>query len=102
MLHQVEHIVAAIGPAGVAFHTHQIVKAFHSANVSVAQPAIAKASFLLLPYCALTNSNGRKPTNSVMQLAPSQGIESNPAEAMQSDNFVLTENFRLNCIIMQI
>jgi hypothetical protein len=93
--------VAAIGPAGVAFHTHQIVKMFHNANEIVAQPIIAKVSFQLSLYCALTNNNGNNPINKVMQLAPSHGIDNNPAVAIQSANFVLFENFRLNSIIMQ-
>ncbi len=102
MLHHVEHILAPMGPARVAFHTHHIVKIFHSTKVNKAQPIIAKASRFDGEYCALTSNNGKNATNNVMQLAPSHGMDSNAAEAMQSDNFVLTENFLLNCIIMQI
>jgi hypothetical protein len=96
MLHQVDTIVAAIGPAGVAFHTHHIVAIFHNTNVNSAHPSIANASFFDAPYCALISINGNKPTNNVMQLAPSQGIDSSTADTIDSATFVLIENCRLN------
>ena len=86
----------------MAFHTHQIVAIFHIVKVRVAQPIIAKVSFHEPLYCALTSSNGNNPTNRVMQLAPSQGIDNSTADAKQSAIFVFVENCRLNCIIMQI
>jgi hypothetical protein len=96
MLHQVDTIVAAIGPAGVAFHTHHIVATFHKTNVNNAHPSIAKVSLHDGPYCALISNNGTKPTNIVMQLAPSHGMANNIAEAILSAIFVLIGNVLLN------
>jgi hypothetical protein len=96
MLHQVENMVAAIGPAGVAFHTHHIVAAFHSTKESVAQPSIEMASRHEGEYCALISISGSKPTKRVMQLAPSHGSDKNIAEASANAAFVFFENCRLN------
>ena len=96
MLHQDETIVAAMGPAGVAFHTHHIVATFHNTKVNNAQPNIAKASLLEGPYCALISNSGNKPTNRVMQLAPSHGIDKSNADAKHNTAFVFFENCRLN------
>jgi hypothetical protein len=101
ILHHVETIVAAIGPTGVAFHIHHIVAAFHNMKVKSAQPSIAKVSRHDGPYCALTRSSGTNPTNIVMQLAPSHGMDRSTAEAMAKANFDWNENLRLNCIIVQ-
>ena len=102
MLHQVENMVAVIGPAGVAFHTHHIVAAFHSTKESVAQPSIEMASRHDDEYCALMSIRGSKPTKSVMQLAPSHGSDKSMAEASERAALVLNGNCRLNCIIMQM
>ena len=96
MLHHVDTMVAAIGPAGVAFHTHHTVATFHNISVSNPQPSIEKHSLHDGPYCALISNNGTKPTNIVMQLAPSQGIASNIADAILNAIFVLVGNVRLN------
>lgn len=96
ILHQVEQIVAATGPAGVAFHTHQIVATFHNTKANNAQPNIERASLHEGVYCALISNNGSNPTNSVMQLAPSHGSDKNIAEASANAAFVFFENCRLN------
>jgi hypothetical protein len=100
--HHVDTIVAAIGPAGVAFHTHHIVAAFHRTKVRVAHPIIERVSRQEEVYCALMSSNGSNPKKSVMQLAPSHGMDKNSADARHSAAFVFFENCRLNCIILQI
>jgi hypothetical protein len=84
--------VAVIGPAGVAFHTHHIVEAFHPTNVNVAQNAIDIASLHEPLYCALINNKGNKPTNKVMQLASSHGIDRSAIEATHKAAFVFFEN----------
>ena len=94
-------MVAVIGPAGVANHTHHIVEAFHSTKVKVAQPSIERVSRHEGLYCALSSSSGTKPPNSVMQLEPHQLSERSSAEARANTAFVFFENCRLKCIILQ-
>ena len=92
MLHQVDTMVAATGPTGVAFHIHQTVATFHNMRVRSAQPSIAKVSRTESPYCALMSSSGTKPTKMVIQLAPSHGMAKSIAEAMAKASFDFFEN----------
>ena len=52
----VEASVAAGGPTGVAYQIHQIVRAFHSTNASVAQPNMPHHERRVSSYDALTHS----------------------------------------------
>jgi hypothetical protein len=100
--HQVETIVAVIGPAGDAIQTHHIVAIFHNTNVKVAKPSIERVSLHDGVYCALNSKSGTKPMNSVIHDVPHQLNDNKNAEARHKTNFVFLENCLLNCIILKI
>jgi hypothetical protein len=84
----VENAVAAIGPIGVAFHTHHTVKAFHNTKVSDAHPAMRHQSRLESEYDALMCNNGINATNRGNPLTPHQPSERSKAEAKRYNNFL--------------
>ena len=76
----VEASVAAGGPTGVAYQIHQIVRAFHSAKVSAAQPKTFHHERREASYEALTHSSGTNPARSVSPVMLSHPGESRRAE----------------------
>ena len=67
-------------PTGVAYQIHQIVSAFHSTKVSVAQPNMRHHERRDPSYDALTHSRGTNPTRSVSPVVLSHPGESRRAE----------------------
>jgi hypothetical protein len=55
--------VAATGPAGVAYHTHHIVSAYHSAMKSITQPTIAPNERREPSYREESTNIGTNPPN---------------------------------------
>lgn len=82
----VDASVAAGGPTGVAYQIHQIVRAFHSTNASVAQPNMPHHERRVSSYDALTHSSGTNPIRSVMPVMPSHPGESRMADRITAAN----------------
>jgi hypothetical protein len=83
----VENAVAAIGPIGVAFHTHHTVKAFHNTKVSEAHPAMRHQSRLESEYDALMCNNGINATNRGNPLTPHHPSDRSRTESMTYNIF---------------
>ncbi len=93
--HHVPKVAAAIGPMGVAFHTHHTVAACQSRHVSTTHPAIRHQSAADAEYVSLIISRGMRATSSDMPLKPSQPNDSSRAEHRTSAK----RFFVVSCVI---
>lgn len=82
---------AAKGPKGVAFHTHHIVEALHSMNVSAAQPHIRQKSRLESERFSLMISNGIRATRSVNPVIPSHPDASKTTDSKTKRSLCVVE-----------
>jgi len=82
MFSVVEAKVAATGPTGVANQIHQIVAAFHKANVNAAHPNMRRHPRREASQSELIHNSGVRATGSVRPESESQPPDRRRTEAM--------------------